>query len=621
LDFFARQERSRAAGRWLLVLFLAAVAGTVVAVDAVIWFASGLRDGRHPPPTGPLVAATLVVLATIAVASAWRIARLSGGGAVVAMDLGGTPVDEATSDPALRRLRNVVEEIAIASGVPVPRLFVMEDEPGINAFAAGYSARDAAICVTRGCLHELDRDELQGVVAHEFSHVLNGDMRLNVRLMGLLFGILVLTIAGRRVVSMGSANSRSGWAVIAFGAALYVVGSIGHFFARMIQAAVARSRETLADASAVQFTRQTRGLAGALKKIAASGAGSTLHADNRREVAHMLFGEASAGFAWFATHPPLDERIRALDPAFRATEITMLARRMAAADKAPDTGGAGDERVAPLASGASVSARVGQMEATDIAQGGVLRTRMARTLVDAAHTDAASVLLALSLSRDVVVRGRQRPQVVAALGEAPAATIDALAPVVLGLDDALRLPLASMAVPGLRRLDAAGRERLLALVDLLARADGVIDLFEYALSRLLRAELAAMSTPREGGRVGTRKLADHRAAFGTLCALVARFGHADPIGALRAWRAALHEALPGEPGPMPDQGPDWRADFDAAIAELDGCSPPSKELVVRGLWCAVAADGQVTVAEAECLRTICAALRCPLPPGFVNEAC
>lgn len=621
MDFFARQERSRAASRWLVVLFLAAVVGTVAAVDAVIWFASGLRDGRHPPPTGFLVVATLVVLATIAIASAWRMTSLSGGGAMVARDLGGTAVDDMTADPALRRLRNVVEEIAIASGVPVPRLFVMEHEPGINAFAAGYSAQDAAICVTRGCLEQLDRDELQGVIAHEFSHVLNGDMRLNIRLMGLLFGILVLTIGGRRVASMGSGNSRGGWAIVAFGAALYVVGMIGHFFARIIQAAVARSRETLADASAVQFTRQTRGLAGALKKIAASSTGSTLHADNRREVAHMLFGEASAGFAWFATHPPLDERIRALDPAFRATEITMLARRMAAADNASDVAGMDDERVAPVASGAAVAARVGQVEAGDIARGGVLRTRMPRALADAAHGDAPSVLLALSLSRDVMVRERQRPQVVAALGEAAAAAVDALAPVVLGLDDALRLPLASMAVPGLRRLDDAGRERLLTLLDLLARADGVIDLFEYALSRLLRAELAATSAPRESGRVGTRKLGDHRAAFGRLCALVARFGHADPIGALRAWRAALHEALPGEPGPMPEAGADWRADFDAAIAELDACSPTSKELVVRGLWCAVAADGEVTVAEAECLRTICAALRCPLPPGFADEAC
>lgn len=626
MDFFARQERSRTVGRWLVVLFLAAVIGTIAAVDAVIWIASGLRDGKHAPPSGFISMATLLVLAVILIATTWRVSRLSSGGAVVAMDLGGTPVDDIPVDPALRRFRNVVEEIAIASGVPVPRLFVMREEAGINAFAAGYSPQDAAICVTRGCLDQLDRDELQGVIAHEFSHVLNGDMRLNVRLMGLLFGILVVSIAGRRVVSMGSGNSRGGWAVIAFGAALYVVGSIGHFFARLIQAGVARSRESLADASAVQFTRQTRGIAGALKKIAASSQGSTLQADNRREVAHMLFGEASTGFSWFATHPPLFDRIRALDPGFREAEIDVLAARMDTTERADDEIARSrdtdrDVRSAGLAGGASVAGRVGQVDAGDIARGTTLRTRMPRLLVDAAHGHAPALLAALTLSHDVAIRARQRPAIVEALGEAQAAAVDSLRPAVAGLDAALRLPLASMSLPGLRALDKAARETLVSLVDRLARADGVIDLFEYALCRLLRAELATIDTPRVAGRVGTHKLAHHRDAFARLCAMVARFGASDEIAALRAWRAALHESLVGEPGPMPPPPRDWRADFDAVIAELDACAPASKELIVRGLWCAIAADGEVTVSEAECLRTICAALGCPLPPGFVDEAC
>jgi Zn-dependent protease with chaperone function len=626
LDFFARQERSRTAGRWLVVLFLAAVIGTVAAVDAVIWIASGLADRKHAPPSGFIPMTTLLVLAVILVATTWRVSRLSSGGAVVALDLGGTPVDDIPADPAMRRFRNVVEEIAIASGVPVPRLFVMQNEDGINAFAAGYSAQDAAICVTRGCLDQLDRDELQGVIAHEFSHVLNGDMRLNVRLMGLLFGILVLSIAGRRVISAGSGNSRGGWAVIAFGAALYVVGSIGHFFARLIQAGVARSRESLADASAVQFTRQTRGIAGALKKIAAASHGSTLQADNRREVAHMLFGEASTGFAWFATHPPLFDRIRALDPGFREAEIGVLAARMDTMEAVIDDHDTGhdngnDARTSGLAGGAAVSARVGQVEAGDIARGATLRTRLPRVLVDAARGHPSALLAALTLSHDVVVRARQRPAIVEALGEEQAAIVDTLRPVVSGLDAALRLPLASMSLPGLRALNTASRATLVSLVDTLARADGVIDLFEYAVGRLLRAELAAIDTPRVAGRVGTHKLAHHRDAFARLCAIVARFGSSDDIAALRAWRAALSESLLGEPGSMPPPPHDWRHDFDAAIAELDACSPASKELIVRGLWCAIAADGEVTVSEAECLRTICAALGCPLPPGFVDEAC
>ena len=198
----------------------------------------------------------------------------------------------------LRRLRNVIEEVAIAAGVPVPDIYLMADEPGINAFAAGYSPSDAAICVTQGCLDNLSRDELQGVIAHEFSHVLNGDMRLNIRLMGLLFGILVLAIVGRRVIWFGGGRSSrrdgGGGQVWMIGLALIVVGYIGYFFARLIQAAVARSRESLADASAVQFTRQTDGIAGALKKIAILSEGSELQVANKQEVAHMLFGEAGS---------------------------------------------------------------------------------------------------------------------------------------------------------------------------------------------------------------------------------------------------------------------------------------------------------------------------------------
>jgi uncharacterized tellurite resistance protein B-like protein len=246
---------------------------------------------------------------------------------------------------------------------------------------------------------------------------------------------------------------------------------------------------------------------------------------------------------------------------------------------------------------------------------------MPRVLADAARVNAPALLAALTLSHDVMVRSRQRPAIVEALGEQQTAVVDSLRPLVASLDAALRLPLASMSLPGLRALNAVARETLVKLVDTLARADGVIDLFEYAVGRLLRAELAAVDTPRVAARVGTHKLAHHRDAFAQLCAIVARFGSSDDIASLRAWRAALSESLLGEPGLMPPPRSDWRGDFDAAIAELDACSPASKELIVRGLWCAIAADGEVTVSEAECLRTICAALGCPLPPGFVDEAC
>ena len=208
MNFFERQVQARRMSTRLLVLFGLAVVGIVLAVDAAVWIAWGPRDGGPPSP-GVLAFASIATLAVIGLGSLYRIASLRSGGDAVAAQLGGVPVPEDTTDLSLRRLRNVVEEIAIASGVPMPALFVLEHEAGINAFAAGYAPSDAAVAVTRGALDRLNRDELQGVIAHEFSHILNGDMRLNIRLMGLLFGILMLGLIGRKVLYLGSGGRRA----------------------------------------------------------------------------------------------------------------------------------------------------------------------------------------------------------------------------------------------------------------------------------------------------------------------------------------------------------------------------------------------------------------------------
>jgi Zn-dependent protease with chaperone function len=210
MDFFAQQARVRGSSRRLVLLFVLAVVAIVAVIDAVVWISLGHRPVNGEPARSNvtlLLTSTIVVIGGIALSSLFRIMSLSGGGKTVAESVGGVPVPPDTRDPQLRQLRNVIEEVAIAAGVPVPDIYLMENEPGINAFAAGYSTSDAAICVTRGCLDQLSRDELQGVIAHEFSHVLNGDMRLNIRLMGLLFGILVLAIVGRQVIWFGGGRS------------------------------------------------------------------------------------------------------------------------------------------------------------------------------------------------------------------------------------------------------------------------------------------------------------------------------------------------------------------------------------------------------------------------------
>ena len=321
MNFFERQAQARRMSGRLLALFALAVAGVVAAVVLAAWVGGGART------VGGALFWAMLSLGVIGLGSLYRIASLRGGGDKVALELGGTPVPGNPTDLDLQRLRNVVEEMAIASGVPVPRLFVLEKEEGINAFAAGYAPADAAVAVTRGALDRLNRDELQGVIAHEFSHVLNGDMRLNIRLIGLLFGILMISLVGRKILEHGSFGGRNkgGGAIVAAAIAALVIGSIGMFFSRMIKAGVSRSRERLADASAVQFTRQSAGLAGALKKIGALQAGSRLeHRGDAEEISHMLFGDGMGLRGLFATHPPLLARIQALEPGFNDEALARL---------------------------------------------------------------------------------------------------------------------------------------------------------------------------------------------------------------------------------------------------------------------------------------------------------
>ncbi|MGH3681495.1 MAG: M48 family metallopeptidase, partial [Natronosporangium sp.] len=309
MNFFERQRQVRSLSGRLVLLFAVAVLGIVVTIDLVVVLLFGGFDQPAGTLASMVLVTSLIVVAVIGLASLFRSLSLrSGGGSHVARSLGAVPVPADTTDPQLRRLRNVVEEIAVASGTPVPELYVMEGEPGINAFAAGWSPSDAAVAVTRGALEQLNRDELQGVIGHEFSHVVNGDMRLNIKLMGLLYGILVLAMVGYVLLRVRGGNRNP---VPLIGLALVVAGFAGIFIGRIIKAAVSRQREFLADASAVQFTRQSAGLVGALKKIAGVPAGSQLGNAKAEDVSHMLFGSGKGLSGLFATHPPLLKRIQA----------------------------------------------------------------------------------------------------------------------------------------------------------------------------------------------------------------------------------------------------------------------------------------------------------------------
>jgi Zn-dependent protease with chaperone function len=323
VDFFERQDKARHHTTLLVVYFVVAVALLIGAVYLVVFLIFGgidLKNAADETATVPwshakmFLATAAGTIGVISAGSFFKTLSLARGGRAVAELLDGRLVNSNSTDAHERKLLNVVEEMAIASGVPVPQVYVMDGEAGINAFAAGHSASDAAISVTHGAMTLLTRDELQGVIAHEYSHLLNGDMKLNLRLMGLVFGILCLTVIGRILIR---ARGKNAWPFLLLGLALIIIGFVGVLFGRLIQAAVSRQREFLADASAVQFTRNPLGLAGALKKIGGATGGSELQSHRAEEVSHFFFANGlKSEFFGFATHPPLEERIKALDPSF-----------------------------------------------------------------------------------------------------------------------------------------------------------------------------------------------------------------------------------------------------------------------------------------------------------------
>ena len=679
MNFFAHQELARKQTRRMIVLFTIAVICIVIAVDAVVMIAFGIgREGRRGAigaNTGALVASTLGVLAVIGLATLYRISTLRAGGSAVALQLGATAVPADTTEFAYRRLRNVIEEIAIASGVPVPEIFVLEEETAINAFASGYTPADAAVTVTRGCLDKLTRDELQGVIAHEFSHVLNGDMRLNIRLVGVAFGILVLAVIGRKIAeASGRSRSRDSGGIVVLGIALLdgghllyylielvrgrplsehaqfagqrlgiallVVGYIGVFFARIIKASISRQREYLADASAVQFTRQTDGIAGALKKIGGLSEGSKLTSHDGEEVAHMLFGDGVGYSALFATHPALVDRIKRLQPRFDPAEFDEIAadwsqpRRVGESDdpEASLAGFAPARRSSKQASearsgvlpGASaemrlsavaVAEQVGHPDSGDYRAAAALSQAIPAALGAAAHgrEQSVSVVFALLLNADDAVRRRQLDLIGHYYDAGTAAEVEALAAQTAALHPMQRLPLAAMAFPALRRHPRPKLQVFVIVLKQLIKADGRVSLQEYCLAKLVGIQVIDALNPSATRVMGRIRLSEAAAELRDLFSVVAEYGHDDAESARRAYVLGINEVLPAE---KPSYAPprDWAMALDRALPRLDLLAPAGKELVVRGLTHAISADGVVSVNEAELLRTVCAALHCPLPP-------
>jgi Zn-dependent protease with chaperone function len=625
MNFFEAQERARVASRWLVVWFLLALMAVVASLYAVAVVIKSMLPSLLEIEGGGMqwrdaALATYVVptaAAVILLGSFYKLMALSAGGGVVARDLGGRPVDPSTGDLGERRLVNVVEEMSIASGVPVPGIWVMDGEDGINAFAAGTDPTNAVIGVTRGCLERLNREELQGVVAHEFSHILNGDMKLNMRLTGWVFGLVMIAVLGRGMLQLlrhvrGSGNDSKGAGVVLLiavaGAALWLIGSVGALAARFIQAGVSRQREYLADASAVQFTRNPSALADALKKVGGFWRRGGIQASSAVEVRHLFFASSDLLELGFATHPPLVKRIRLLEPEWNGT---MKVRER---DDLPSRDPADEEPLRRLvaANAAFALDSLGESGRLDPEVGTAIRRNLRAGKVVFHSKDEAKALLAgLLLAQDGEGHERALAVLKKGSGVALAAAAAAWHEVLGGRSAAEKLALVDLSLPWLRRMGREEARSFIALNRELISADGEMNLFEFMLERVIERHVAVGLGLRPVARTRFRDLAELGAETAVLLgAFGGQSGDATAVSrAVEEYAQHTGRTLvvPAASGCTLDQVGD-------ALARMEMSTPLVKSRILRLCGLVVTADGALNDGEVELLRAVADAIGAPVPP-------
>ena len=670
MDFFERQHQAKKKTGYLVFLFCVSVLLISLLNHLLIATVIGASSGAEgelgfvtTAYTDPMLAG-LVFLGTFAVigmAGLFRRVQLSGGGSSVAAMMGGRLVNMATIDPDERKLMNVVEEMAIASSVPVPEGYVMDGEEGINAFAAGYTLDDAVIGVTEGCMRRLQRDELQGVIAHEFSHILNQDMRLNLRLVTVIFGLVALAVIGRVLLRIGfySSHGRSrrssengggggALAIGLIGVGLMATSGLGILMGNLIKSAVSRQREYLADSSAVQFTRNPEGLAGALKKIGAlSGGSRLLNTPNAAEASHMFFGNAMSK-SWFSitsTHPPLLERILLLEPSFDGdySEVKFDERRSPTAKPVasgqqplpgiliPGVGDALGQALPPVVMGLAAAGQA-QVEVASVGtiadsignptpQHVDFAAALLKSLPDAVREaardthDACALMFALLLDpKDGTVQKKQLGQVEELFGEQMAKATLKLSGEVAKLDPRAKLPVADLAIGALRRMAREQFDSFTHLLETLAAADEQIDLFEFSLSKLVIRHLEPHFSKqrKKSAQYYSLKKLGHECSV-LISSLACTAGSDDETIQAAYDAGAVHLAGATNLIQLPAAECGLQ-ELDQALGALVGVAPNLKRQLIQAAAATVSADGYLQIQEAELLRAISDSLDCPMPP-------
>ena len=635
MNFFEAQEKARRRTKWLVAYFFCAVISIVFSVYVGVAFAlklaGALPELWHPELFALVAGATLLLILG---GTAYKSIDLRRGGRAVAEGMGGRPVQPDTGDLKERQLLNIVEEMAIASGTPVPLVYVMDQEAGINAFAAGTEPSNAVIGVTRGCLDLLSRSELQGVIAHEFSHIRNGDMRLNMRLVGFIFGILVLMIVGRVLISFlryarPSKNNKEGGGMLVVllltGFVLFLAGAIGGFFARAIQAAVSRQREFLADASAVQFTRDTDGLIGAFKKIGGWKEGARVQSPQAAAMSHMFFAEGGL-FRWgMATHPPLQVRIRALDPNSSKVKFDSVSL--------PDVDMAGVGSPSASMASFSSSASTGEPPAIKAAEtlaclGDEVDWQLERgqqicvgidekwRTASRDRSKAQVLIFAMLLSGDSMKCREQLEGLRQGMGQKYVETLSEWHETIGPLHSAAKIAILDLCIPTLKQLSESEYERLLQMLDWVIAADEKVDLFEFmlqhSLSRHLSSHFFSGKRKLDRGPGPTKGLSES----GDILLSMMAWNGRNSKGAAKAFKFAVEGSTPFEsrvPTLLPEDSLNSELVL-AALGAFEEASPLVKKRILEMCGRAAAEDGVLTNEEAELLRVVADGIGTALPP-------
>lgn len=644
MDFFSHQDQARTRSRLLVVYYFIAVAlvliATHVAVVGIISLPPFFADPPDPaafrkfktmllqPHIFGLVG--LVTLSIIFIGTLTKLFSLRGGGHAIALAMGGEPVMPDTKDPYERRALNITEEMAIAAGIPVPTLYLLKDEEGINAFAAGYSFQDAVVGITKGCALKLSRDELQGVIAHEFSHIFNSDMRLNLRLIGILNGILFIYILGQIIIRVifhiserpnkrGKGGGGPLLLLFLFGLSLITIGLVGALIARVIQAAISRQREYLADASAVQYTRNPAGIVGALKKIGGFVSGSKITSGRAVEASHMFFAEGVTGLfsLLFSTHPPLGDRISRIEPGFQGEFVkgevdqpfdlsADLISRMSAITEASES-----IKVDPQ----SFVDSLGTLNRESIERAQEIVWSLPEDLKVAVHSNlgAQAIPFLLLLPSELGAARADLEKVSEIISDELQQTILGLLPSASTLRVRQRLPLLDLSVPYLKKLSQDEYSRFIRGLETLLALDGGLSIFEFVLVSVLHHSVERVIYNLPPLSVKYTRLSDLLPDIEVVLSALAHAGHNTETSAKEAFLSGLNEFAGTILAEFLSRRKCHPQDVCKSLNNLAQASPGLKKQIVRAAVKSICTDGQITPVEGEILRAFCENLDCPMP--------